>query len=77
MSNKRQFQADLERCEFKLKQANEESQKCQLHCEKTKAELHQIASEKTSWEASLKSRDSLIDSLQKQVTSVKDECRQV
>lgn len=42
-------------------------QKLQLKCERKQAETHKAISEKNAQEGNIKHRDSLIDSLQKQL----------
>ena len=72
---KRQLQSDLERSDFKFKTTNEEIQKLQLKCERKQAELHKISSEKNAQDNILKARDSMVESLTKQATSLKEDLR--
>ncbi len=72
---KRQLKSDLERQDFKFKNTSEEIQKLQLKCERKQAELHKILSEKNAHENILKARDSMVESLTKQTTSLKEDLR--
>ena len=50
-------------------------QKLQLKCERKQAETHKAVSEKNAQESNLKHRDSLIESLQKQSSQMKEDHR--
>lgn len=64
-SARRQLQSDAERAEFKLKCLNEESQKMQLKAEKKQSELHRVQSDKNACESVLKTREQMIEGLQR------------
>ncbi len=64
-SARRQLQSDAERAEFKLKCLNEETQKMQLKAEKKQSELHRVQSDKNACESVLKTREQMIEGLQR------------
>lgn len=64
-SARRQLQSDAERAEFKLKCLNEEAQKMQLKAEKKQSELHRVQSDKNACESVLKTREQMIEGLQR------------
>jgi hypothetical protein len=64
-SARRQLQSDAERAEFKLKCLNEEFQKMQLKAEKKQSELHRVQSDKNACESVLKTREQMIEGLQR------------
>ena len=72
---KRQLQSDAERAEFKLKCMNEETQKLQLKAEKKQSELHRALSDKNACESVLKMREQMIETLQRQITQLKEDLR--
>lgn len=74
-SARRQLESDLERADFRYKSQTEEMQKLQLKCERKQAETHKAVAEKNSNEANIKHRDALIDSLQKQISQLKEDYR--
>ena len=74
-SAKRQILSELERNEFKMKCMQDDVQKMQLKLEKKQAELHRAYSDKNSQEQVLKTRDQMIENLQRQISQLKDDIR--
>ena len=64
-SAKRQIQSELERNDFKTKCMQEDVQKMQLKLEKKQAELHRAHSDNNSKEQVLKTREQMIENLQR------------
>lgn len=65
----------MERADFRYKSQAEELQKLQLRCERKQAEAHKATAEKNASEQNIKHRDVLIESLQKQISQVKEDNR--
>ena len=73
--NKRNIQSELERNDFKMKHQQEDVQKMQLKLEKKQAELHRAHSDNNSKDQTLRTREQMIESLQRQITQLKDDIR--
>ena len=73
--NKRNIQSELERNDFKMKHQQEDVQKMQLKLEKKQAELHRAHSDNNSKDQILRTREQMIESLQRQITQLKDDIR--
>ena len=74
-SAKRQIQSELERNDFKMKCMQEDVQKMQLKLEKKQAELHRAHSDSNSKDQVLRTREQMIENLQRQITQLKDDIR--
>lgn len=59
----RELQSENDRIDFKLKSLVDESQKMQLKMEKKSNEVHQAQTEKVQLENIVKSKDQMIDTL--------------
>ena len=73
--SKRTIQSELERNDFKMKCMHEDVQKMQLKLEKKQAELHKAHSDNNSKDQVLRTREQMIESLQRQITQLKDDVR--
>ena len=58
-----------------MKCMSEDVQKMQLKLEKKQAELHRVQSENISKDQVLRTRDQMIENLQRQITQLKDDVR--
>ena len=74
-SAKRTLQSELERNDFKVKCMQEDVQKMQLKMEKKQAELHRAHSDNNSKDQVLRTREQMIENLQRQLTQIKDDVR--
>ena len=73
--NRRTIQSELERNDFKMKHMQEDVQKMQLKMEKKQAELHRAHTDNNSKDQVLRTREQMIESLQRQITQLKDDIR--
>mmetsp|Transcript_41817 Transcript_41817/g.63918 ORF Transcript_41817/g.63918 Transcript_41817/m.63918 type:complete len:189 (-) Transcript_41817:642-1208(-) len=71
----REMQSETERMEFKTNSLVEQNQKLQLKTEKKVSETHQALSEKVQLENVVKSKDQMIDTLNKQINQLREDLK--
>ena len=64
----RSQESECDRLQFRAQATNDENQKLQLKLEKKANEVHQAMTEKVQLENVVKSKDQMIDTLNRQVT---------
>ena len=72
----RELQSENDRTIFKQKTQLEENQKMQLKMEKKSSEVHQTLSEKVQLENMVKSKEQMIDNLNRQVIQLREDLKQ-
>lgn len=71
----RDLQSEIDRIEFKSKSLVDENQKMQLKMEKRSNEVHQAHTEKVQLENILKSKDQIIDTLNRQINQLREDLK--
>ena len=69
----RSLTSEVERCQFKTSQAEDERQKIMLKLEKRSTEVAQVMTESANMQAILREKDLTLDQLRKQVDTLKAE----
>lgn len=71
----RDLQSEIDRMDFKSKSLVDENQKMQLKMEKRSNEVHQAQTEKVQLENILKSKDQIIDTLNRQINQLREDLK--
>jgi len=71
----REQESECERAQFRCQASMDENQKMQLKLEKKSNEVHQAMTEKVQLENLVKSKDQMIDTLNRQVSQLREDLK--
>jgi chromosome segregation ATPase len=71
----REQESEVERCQFKCQASADENQKMHLKMEKKSNEVHQALTEKVQLENIVKSKDQMIDTLNRQINQLREDLK--